>query len=102
MKRLFLAGATLALPLATLAAGVSTTTALLNRVPAVPHDAPAAYAQWVDNKGDLAPGPAFAGLEADIKATETAPMAQQMASANAIMQKYSTPQGQAELAHMTM
>jgi len=102
MRRLVLAATALALPLAALAAGVSTTTALLNRVPALPHDAPAAYAQWIDKNGDLTQGPAYAGLEADIKTAEMAPMAQQNAAMNSIMQKYSTPQGQAELAHMTM
>ncbi|HEY1631145.1 MAG TPA: hypothetical protein VGF56_07500 [Rhizomicrobium sp.] len=100
MKRIVLA--VLALPLAALAGGVSTTTALLNRVPAVPHDAAAAYAQWVDKNGDLTPGPAYGGLEADIKATEMAPLTQQSAAMNSIMQKYATPQGQAELQHMTM
>jgi hypothetical protein len=102
MKRIALAALAAALPLAALAAGVSTTTALLGRVPALPQDAAGAYGQWADNRGDLTRGPAFAGLEADIKATMQATMARQQPAVNSIMQKYETPAGQAELKAMTM
>jgi hypothetical protein len=47
-------------------AGVPTVTAMLGKVPAVPHDAAAAYAQWSDANGTLSKGAAFTGLENEL------------------------------------
>jgi hypothetical protein len=102
MKRIGLIAVAALAPLAALAATVSTTTVLLGRVPALPRDAASAYGQWSDNRGDLTAGPAYAGLEADIRATAMAPLAHQQAAVNGILQKYQTPAGQAELKAMTL
>jgi hypothetical protein len=97
MKRIAVLAALL--PICALAA-VPTLTGLLARVPAVPRDAPAAYAQWVDARGDLKPGAGFAQLERDIQATMMAPATH--AAANSIAMQYATPEGQAKLKAMTM
>lgn len=86
------------LPVCALAAG-PTLTGLLARVPAVPRDGAGAYAQWVDTKGDLKPGPAFAQLEKDIQTTIMAPVTR--SPANAIAMQYATPEGQAKLKNMS-
>jgi hypothetical protein len=85
-------------PVAAFAA--TSTTALLARVPVLPHDAAAAYGQWIDTKGDLTPGPAFTALETDIRNTMLAPFAKQQPGID-LMKKYSTPAGQAEMRNMT-
>lgn len=102
MKRIALFAAAAILPAAVLAAGGATTTALLGRVPAMPHDAPSAYGQWSDSKGDLTPGALYKALENDIRTAIMAPMARQQAAVNDIASKYATPAGQAELKNMTL
>ncbi len=86
-------------PLCALAAP-ATVTGLLARVPAVPRDGAGAYAQWVDARGDLTPGPAFAQLEKDIQATMMAPAIH--TAANSIAMQYATPEGQAKLKTMSL
>jgi hypothetical protein len=98
VKRFAIAVVAAVLPMAAFAA--VSTTALLSRVPGMPHDAASAYAQWIDTRGDLTPGPAFKALDADIHNTMLAPLAGQRAGIN-LMEKYNTPAGQAELRNMT-
>lgn len=64
-RRFALAALAAAIPVAALA-GAPTITALLSRVPPVPHDAAAAYAQWTDANGTLSKGRAFTDLENEI------------------------------------
>jgi len=87
----------------------------LAQVPAVPSDANAAYQQWVDDgNGTLKPGEAFNTVDQGInnviadqaQANMASPgnqaqIQQQMSTAQQMMAKYSTPEGQAALKSMT-
>jgi hypothetical protein len=87
----------------------------LAQVPALPSDANAAYQQWIDDgNGSLKPGAAFNTVDQGInnviadqaKATMASPanqsqMQQQVAAAQQMAAKYSTPEGQAALKSMT-
>jgi hypothetical protein len=84
----------------------------LAQVPALPASSQTAYSQWVDDgQGNLTPGEGFKNLETGINqaigdqlqanAPSQSQAQQQMASAQQMMQKYSTPEGQAALKNMT-
>jgi hypothetical protein len=84
----------------------------LAQVPALPSSGQTAYSQWVDDgQGNLALGEGFKNVETGMNqaiadqaqgnAPSHAQTQQQMSSAQQMMQKYSTPEGQAELKSMT-
>jgi len=85
------------------AAASYTGQALLAQVPPLPATADQAYAQWADHNGDLQEGAGFAAVERNLLAAQAnVPGVQTaQANANALAQRYGTPQGQAELQNMT-
>ena len=106
MKRVYLLALAACVPVLAYAAG-GTARSVFDAVPPIPQTAQAAYAQWIDNQGDLKPGATFKSLEDTIQNAELLPMqanapsAQQQASAQAMAAQYSSPEAQARLRNMT-
>jgi hypothetical protein len=110
VRKLLLAGVVLSPMLALATSKEMTGRAWLQQVPSLPDSAQAAYAQWVDDNGNLKPGPAFKAVEDDMadvgkdqaQAAMASPqMQQQMAIAQQMQQRYGSPEGQAQLRSMT-
>ena len=111
MKKAVIAAAMIAVPIAGWPVSKEQTgRAWLQQVPALPDSAAAAYAQWIDNDGDLKAGTAFKAVEdglADVGKDQAATamaspqMQQQMAMAQQMQQQYGSPEGQAKLRSMS-
>lgn len=90
-----------------------TARAWLGQVPSLPDSAYSAYSQWVDNDGDLKPGPGFKAFEdgltnvmkdqmnAAAPNVNGAQMQSAMNSAEQLRQQYGSPEGQAKLRSMS-
>ncbi len=103
MRRYFMALSAILAPLLMGAAPAPVSyRTLLDQVPGVPANVEQAYAQWVDNNGELTEGPALSVPERNIRAAQAnVPSTQAVANVNAMAERFATPEGQAELDNMT-
>jgi hypothetical protein len=110
MKRIFVP-ALLVVGTAALAGSPGGTSGLLSALPAVPHDAGAAYAQWKDADGALSKGDAFTKIEKQLTDAQAGAMlsgsggttniAQQQAEGAKLKAQYDSPEARARMAHMS-
>ncbi|HEV2562132.1 MAG TPA: hypothetical protein VGT78_08305 [Rhizomicrobium sp.] len=107
MRRSYLLAATMLVPVLAYAGGAGPAAVMLNKVPGLPANAQSAYAQWLDDNGNLKPGATYKSQEDAIQnammrgAMTNAPSAQQQANAQAIAAQYNTPEGRAKIAAMS-
>ena len=107
MKRSYLLAATIFVPVLAYAGGAGPAAVMANRVPGLPANAQSAYAQWLDDNGNLKPGATYKSQEDAIQNAmmhsmeAVAPSAQQQANAQALAAQYNTPEGRAKLAAMS-
>jgi hypothetical protein len=98
LAALLYAGAALAGP----AGPTQTAAALLARSPGLPHDAPAAFAQWILQDGALHEGPRDRVFIETVKRSALSPLPGTGQQGQSLAAYYSTPEGQKKIAAMSL